>query len=543
LDDQNERIIETDSARISDSAASCSAPEGLPDDAFSLHPLAIVQMEHGNHFLKVRMCSEGKERAVMIPLDIVALEKKVIAFIARRCGVVVHEDHPDILDLPHVVHGLPRLVGSSRLGWTPDRDAFLYDGTPFCVSDPPKRVYEFIAPEGTLVKHSETALTPRGDRTAQYAAFRELWDRSPVFRLALSLAAISPFLEVIGAPSIPVHLGGPTGIGKTTLLRLVVSAYADPNSPMTCVDFSKDTPNYADAQLGMLHNFPILLDETTLRDPSDMAEAAYSIAAGRTKGRLTGPEQGYLPADTQSYRLVCFLSGEVSIRDLIEKRGAAARLVEIIVDEPLLPKGELGKWWGTASTHFGWFGRDLVERIIAAYFSSGKDGEFLKACYLHCRRKTERWCSDHPRLVDALASLQVGYVLVLRLLHHDFRPMTREEFEQSLLEAEAFAKDILGRLNKTAKIDHVLDAIAALGGMNTWIERGFIPVEALSQIADDFGLAKPGEFAKFLKHHGIIAKVESRKEGEVDGLRISRRSYILTPEGKKQLGEHSQTTE
>lgn len=518
------------------------APPDAAPEPFVLHPLAIVEMEQGGHFLKTRVLSDSKERVVMIPLDQVANKKKVSAFIAKRCGLVVDEDHPDVLDLPDAVQELPRHVGTSRLGWTPERDAFLYDGTVLYVSDPPKRIYEFIAPEGTLVKHSESALTPRGDRTAQYGAYRELWDRSPIFRLALSLAAVSPFLEVIGAPSIPAHLAGPTGIGKTTLLRLVVSAYADPDSPMTCVDFSKDTPNYADAQLGMLHNFPILLDETTLRDPSDMAEAAYSIAAGRTKGRLTGPEQGYLPADTQSYRLVCFLSGETSIRDLIEKRGAAARLVELVIEEPLLPKAELGKWWVMASSHFGWFGRDLIERVIAAHFTGGKDGESLKACYLHCRRKTEKWCGDHPRLVDALASLQVGYVLASSLLHHDSQPVTREEFEKTLVEAEAFAKDIFGRLNKTAKIDHVLDAIAALRG-DTWIERGFIPTDALKQIADDFGLAKPGDFAKFLRHHGIIAKVESRKEGEVDGQRISRRAFILTAEGKKRLEKCSQTTE
>src|SRR5262249_28772431 len=153
------------------------------------------------------------------------------------------------------------------------------------------RVYEFIAPANSLVHEAEKALTPKGDRRRQFEVFRELWRKSPIFRLSLALATISPFLEVLGAAPIAFHLAGRTGLGKTTLLRLAISAYADPDSPLTKIDLAKDTDNYADAQLGMLHNFPILLDETTLTSADRIAEAAYNIAVGRTKGRLLGADQ------------------------------------------------------------------------------------------------------------------------------------------------------------------------------------------------------------------------------------------------------------
>jgi hypothetical protein len=321
---------------------------------FTLEPLAVVDIaEQGRYFVKLRGGTPGDERTVWMPIATVQNWRQLKTFIAEHFGYATDGQDPILAKLTKAVPKLARVIGTSRLGWTPRQDAFIYGSTVFDAISPPTRQYEFVAPEGTLLKQASQALDPKGSRDEQYSAFKRLWDASADFKLVLALATISPFLEIVGAPPIAFHLAGPTGLGKTTLLRLGNSAFADPDSPLTKVDLSKDTQNYADAQLGILHNFPLLLDETTLRDPKQLAEAAYNIAVGRTKGRLGGPEQNYQPAESLSYTLVCFLSGEVSIREEFDHRGGAARLIELVTHEPLLPKNELPKWFNFSRQHWG----------------------------------------------------------------------------------------------------------------------------------------------------------------------------------------------
>jgi hypothetical protein len=277
-----------------------------------------------------------------------------------------------------------------------------------------------------------------------------------------------------------------------------------------------------------------------------MADAAYRIATGRTKGRLMGPEHGYAPALTLPYTIVCFLSGEDSIRAGIEKRGAAARFAEVTIQDPLLPRQDLPAWWTFAEEHHGWYGRFLIPWAIAMYFSLGRNGDPLRDLYAGARDGIASWCPGHSRLLDLLAAVQVGYVLSVHVVHVGLAgAVTRAKRERIAAEAEEFTHEVYGWLDRQTRIDNVLDAIAATPNIAPWIERGFIPIDCLDGVAKEFGLDKRGAFLDFLRHHGIVSKVEPRKEWAkyAPGQRASRRSYILTPEGKNRLLEKRQTTE
>jgi uncharacterized protein DUF927 len=326
---------------------------------------------------------------------------------------------------------------------------------------------------------------------------------------------VSPFLEVIRAPSVVVHLAGPTGIGKTTVLRLAISAFADPFSSATGIDFAKDTKNYADAHLGILHNFPILLDETTLSGPEAMAEVAYNVTVGRTRGRLGDAERDYGPVKPMSYSLVCLLSGESSIREGMEQRGAAARFVEIPEDEPILPRAHLPRWNDFAKQHYGWLGRDLV-----ADFADPARRERLVTMYQVGRALTSLWCDDHSRTADFLALLQLGHRLAARRLG----------FDDSHEAAEEFAQLIYTKLNRRTKLDTVLDAIGALPGCPGWIEAGAIPCDALEPLIKEFRFRDRADLRDALKAHGLVSKIEPRKAAG-----LSRRCFILTDEGRARL--------
>jgi hypothetical protein len=111
-----------------------------------------------------------------------------------------------------------------------------------------------------------------------------------------------------------------------------------------------------------------------------------------------------------------------------------------------------------------------------------------------------------------------------------------------LLGAEKFAQELYGRLNKATKLDQVLDIIGEKPGMESWTERGFIPLEQLASVAEEFDMTKPSQLADFLRKQGMVSKVESRKVEDAFGKRKSTRSCILTPLGKELLSKRSQTT-
>jgi hypothetical protein len=485
--------------------ASSAKPKTL-----KLKARAVVEVpDEGRSYLKLEGTIGEVQRLEWLPMPFLGQSAKFGEFIANRFGYALEREEckAELSQLSRAARRVPTVVGVLRLGWTPDGQVFLYGRRPL----PATASVELIAPGGTPWAITAAALEPRGSRDEQLRAFRELWERSPLFRVVLSLACVSPFLELIGAPSLVFHLAGPSGIGKTTVLRLALSAFFDPFSSQTCVDFSKDSKNYADAQLGILHNFPLLIDETTLRSAEDLAEAAYNIAVGHTKARLSGPDRLYEPVASMPYSLVCLLSGESSIRDKMMQRGAAARFIEFPEDQQIIAKHLLPRWNEFAKEHHGWFGLALLSD-----FADPAARERLIAMYKVGRVLTTAWCDDHSRTADFLAVLQLGHRLAARRLG----------FDESHEAAEEFAKRIYAKLNHRTRLDDVLERIAARPRAAEFIERGFIPNIDLVGLPDALAV---------LKSHGLAVKSDSRKVKDQWNGAESVRGVVLTSEGKERL--------
>jgi hypothetical protein len=477
-----------------------------------LTPLAIVRVvEESRSYLKIAgRFGDNPERVEWLPLALLKQPSRFHEFIAHRFAYAIPEkESKEWRDkLIESQHQLPQITGTARVGWTPDDGPLAYGRRIV----PDSAGVELIIPGGTMLSKAADALTPRGSREEQYREFRRLWDESFHFRLALSLACVSPFLEAIGSPSVLFHLAGRSGLGKTTLVRLGLSMYGDPFSSALCVDFSKDSKNYADALLGVMHNFPVLLDETTLRSVDDLAEAAYSIAVGHTRGRLKGPDADYAPASMQTYSLVCFMSGEQSIRNQMEHRGSQARFIEFPISSPLLPEITLPKWNRFAEQNHGWFGLDLLTDYIDPIRRRK-----LATHYQITRALTAQWCKDHARTVDFLALIQVGHRLAAARLGGDSSDKAAKEF----------AREVYAGLNRRTKLDDVLDMIVAESRLHEWVDRGIIPTPLIPEIS---------KWKRVLEDHGLIVKTESRRlilPGDVQAKSVN--CYYLSSEGRDKL--------
>lgn len=492
-------------------------------------PLAHVKLvDQGTHFLKIKVVHFGQEQLHWLPLSLLDNPTRLQAYLADQVGYREPDTNSLIRQWQDLLPSLPYILGTSRLGWPADRKAFVYNGTVYPLNHRDPLQYEFVAPEGTIIKQASQAFTPKGDRGIQFQAFQALWKASWEFRLALSLATVSPLLEPLNVPPLLFHVAGLSGWGKTTLFRLALSAFADPDSPLIKIDASKDTQNYADAQLGILRNFPMLLDETTLGDPGQMAKTMYNLAMGRTKGRLGGSETLYLPTEPMKYNLVVFLSGEAPLRNHLEHSGAAARLVEVVLEKEIFTKGELPKWWDLAQTHYGWYGHAFIQRVIQQYFSDGQEGKQLKALYEECREGISGWCQHHSRSLDFLAALQLGHYLSSQLLFHECEDTASHG--QLLQDGEKFVRTITEKLHTRTMLDQVVECIQEVSGIGPYVERGFIPTAHLEDVEKGCDLDR-SQLGKFLIAQGLVSKIEPRK---VAG-GISQRCYILTPAGKEKL--------
>jgi integrase len=154
-------------------------PGAAHDTGVRLIPQAIIEMGT-SHSLKLRVGRGDNLKSLSLPLQVAMTPKKFAEFIAARTACVIDKKAPILETVLLDLDALPRQIGTSRLGWTTGRDAFVYDGTVIYVNAAPTRRYEFIAPPDSLVHEAEKALTPKGDRRRQYEAFRELWRRSSI---------------------------------------------------------------------------------------------------------------------------------------------------------------------------------------------------------------------------------------------------------------------------------------------------------------------------------------------------------------------------
>src|SRR5262249_34922400 len=154
-----------------------------------------------------------------------------------RTGEMLNNDDPRLVRLRDQIPSIPRVHAVSRLGWTAQHDTFMYGKHPLRTAGDPKRIVFFV--EGSAAIGALTSLERKGTGRRHYRYLHKLWQKR-MGRLVLALAAASPILELVGAPTTVLHLAGPSGIGKTCLCRLAIAVYGDPGGSLLRFDMTKD---------------------------------------------------------------------------------------------------------------------------------------------------------------------------------------------------------------------------------------------------------------------------------------------------------------
>jgi putative DNA primase/helicase len=152
--------------------------------------------------------------------------------------------------------------------------------------------------------------------------------RHPRAMVALYASFVPPLLQIIRCPNFIIDWAYRTSAGKTTLLRMAVSVWGNPNEnePDAAMRSWDSTQVYIERCASISSGLPLILDETKrVKDLRQVANVLYEVATGQGRGR--GTVKG--TAATRTWRTVLLSTGEAPAVSFTQDGGTRARCLEI----------------------------------------------------------------------------------------------------------------------------------------------------------------------------------------------------------------------
>lgn len=179
---------------------------------------------------------------------------------------------------------------------------------------------------------------------------------------------LMPFLNVAGGPVLSA-VSYTTGQGKTTAMRNAFGIYGcpDENTPVT-LSRSSVTHKGIFAIAGLLHNFPVIVDETTNIDGKELSDIVYTWSQGQPRIRLTG--NGELAPVGFGWSGFMFSSSNKPMTGIIAaaKPGADAELARLIEFDcssaHKLKKEKADVIFRELREHHGVAGREYIKWVV-----------------------------------------------------------------------------------------------------------------------------------------------------------------------------------
>jgi putative DNA primase/helicase len=306
--------------------------------------------------------------------------------------------------LAEVPPGAPlRAVG--RTGWTGDGRAFVVPGW----SAGAEQVLFAAAGEVVPWRTAGTAESWRD-------SIGRLCEGNSRLVLACSVGFGGPLLQAAGIGGGGFHLCGPSSTGKTTALGVGASVVGGGPDGGAGWHSWRATSNGLESIATAHNDVTLCIDELAQLDPRAAADAAYLLANGRPKERMTRTIQH---RRAQEWRLLFLSTGELTLAEHAAaaggriRAGAEVRVLNIAADAGAglglfqelhgrpSPAALADELRGAARENFGAVFRRFVELLIER---PAEVGPMLQAC----RERAARWvpagaCGEVGRAAERFA--------------------------------------------------------------------------------------------------------------------------------------------
>ena len=331
------------------------------------HPIYLNRIlqnaETGQFKAEIVFIVRGKRRTICVPREMISTAQKIVKLADE--GVQVNG-----INAPYLVKFLADLeslnpdmireyVSTSRLGWISLTDK---DG---------KKTKQFLPYQSEVTFDAEQSaralydsVTESGDPDKWYACVKGLRKkREPEILVNMAASFASVLVDPCGALPFIVSLWGETGIGKSVILKLCTSIWADPSEGKYITD-PKATYTALEIRLNILNSLPMMLDDmaqVSTQFDGDFSELIYRWCAGKGKDR-SNKELGL--NKLTSWRNCTITNGERSLVDESTQGGAINRVIDIEASGKKLFDGKSGqKTVTTIENNYGFAGREFIDRL------------------------------------------------------------------------------------------------------------------------------------------------------------------------------------
>lgn len=251
---------------------------------------------------------------------------------------------------------LKEYTSTSRLGWIEDSNKakhFL-----------PYESDEIIFDGASTVRALFDSISQHGSREKWYSLVKEIRaKKQPEVLINLAASFASVLVDICNDNSFIVSLWGGSGIGKTVILKLCTSVWADPGEGKYITD-AKATTTAMEMRLNTLNSLPMTLDDMAQiknHYDEDFSELIYRWCAGKGRDR-SNKELGL--NKLTSWRCCIITNGERSLVDEGTQGGAVNRVIDVEASGEKLFTGKTGnKTVNIVENNYGFAGKEFIQEI------------------------------------------------------------------------------------------------------------------------------------------------------------------------------------
>lgn len=257
---------------------------------------------------------------------------------------------------------------TSRLGWI---DGFDADGKPIKQFLPYQSEVIFDNAESMPLFNS---IKPHGDREAWYKCVKAIRKKKqPEVLLNMAASFASVLVDVCGGNSFIISLWGESGIGKTVILKLCTSIWANPKEGQY-ISSSKSTYVGTETRLNILNSLPLTIDDMaqlTMQSEESIQEIIYLVCAGQGKTR---GQKTLTTRQSLHWKNCTITNGERSMVDESMQGGAINRVIDIESSgEKLFDNGLGNKVVMTIEENYGFAGQEYIYHLTEMGFDAIND--------------------------------------------------------------------------------------------------------------------------------------------------------------------------
>lgn len=348
-----------------DSGVWIHTEKGRADASYHpIYPTRILRnSETGQYKVELEFVIRGKVRRALVDRAVIASNNKILNLANESVQVTTLNASYLVKYLADLEALNPDIIteysSTSRLGWIDDIDS---NG---------EKVKKFLPYEKEVVFDNELntkalfdSITQSGNRDRWYGLMKEIRAKKQtevLINIAASFASV--LVEPCGALPFIVSLWGGTGIGKTVVLMIATSIWADPSEGAYMTD-AKATNTAMEIRLNILNSLPMTLDDMAQvknQYDEDFSQLIYRWCAG--KGRDRSNTSLGLNKLT-SWRNCTITNGERSLVDESTQGGAVNRVIDIEASGEILFSGEDGNRVARLlKANYGFAGEDFIRLI------------------------------------------------------------------------------------------------------------------------------------------------------------------------------------